>query len=161
VTEAFLLLGSNIGERSKILSSALELIEKYTGGIERKSSLYETEPWGKQDQNLFLNQLVSVITDLTAQDLLKTVLEIEAELGRRREEKWGPRIIDIDIIYFGEEIIVTPDLKIPHPEIQNRNFTLIPLCEIAKDFIHPVWNISSEEMLKRCKDSLLVSRFED
>lgn len=160
MTEVFLLLGSNTGQRKEILAKAFELIEAHVGSIQRRSALYETEPWGKKDQSLFLNQLISVNTELQAEKVLHMILDIELKLGRKREEKWGPRTIDIDIIYFGSEIIVTSQLKIPHPEIQNRKFTLVPLCEIAKEFIHPVWNISTDEMLRRCEDPLIVSKLE-
>ena len=160
MTEVFLLLGSNTGQRKEILSKAFELILANVGSIQRRSAFYETEPWGKKDQGLFLNQLISVNTELSPARVLDTILDIEIKLGRKREEKWGPRTIDIDIIYYGSEIIVASQLKIPHPEIQNRKFTLIPLCEIAKEFIHPVWNISSDEMLRRCEDPLIVSKLE-
>ena len=158
MAKVFLLLGSNTGERKEILLKAMDLIEDRVGKISQKSGLYETEPWGLQEQSFFLNQMVLVNSDLNAFEILQNILAIELQLGRKREEKWGARTIDIDIIYFNSEIIVTPQLKVPHPEIQNRMFTLIPLCELAKDFIHPVFNISSEEMLNRCSDPLLVKR---
>jgi 2-amino-4-hydroxy-6-hydroxymethyldihydropteridine diphosphokinase len=152
--DVFLLLGSNEGERKENLSIARRLTENSIGKIKSDSSIYETEPWGKKDQPKFLNQVILTATCLSPEEVLYNIYSIEKEMGRERLEKWGPRIIDIDIIYYGSEIIVSEKLKIPHPELQNRRFALIPLHEIARDFIHPVFNISSEELLKRCPDKL-------
>ena len=158
MTELFLLLGSNIGDKRNILRKALWEIEQRIGEIYKTSGLYETEPWGMSDQENFVNQMVVVKTELEGAAILQTVLDIELKLGRHRKQKWGPRTIDIDIIYIGSEIIVSPELKVPHPEIENRKFTLIPLCEIAGSFIHPVLNITSLEMLSRCEDTLKVTK---
>jgi 2-amino-4-hydroxy-6-hydroxymethyldihydropteridine diphosphokinase len=148
----YLSLGSNTGDSRKILHSACEAIAKHIGKIISLSFLYETEPWGNKDQPPFINLALSVETSMNPGQLLKETLKIEKNFGRERIERWAPRTLDIDIIYFNTEIIVTKDLKIPHPEIHNRKFVLIPLVEIDPDFIHPVFNISNSDLLKRCKD---------
>src|SRR2546421_5689263 len=135
---AFLLIGGNIGNREENLGKARGLLEKYCGKIIRLSSIYETAAWGKTDQPAFLNQALEIETSLTAKDLLEKNLEIEKLMGRRRNEKYGPRIIDIDILLFNDEVHDEPFLKIPHPELQNRRFALIPLNEIDPGLYHPV-----------------------
>ena len=125
-TTAFFLIGSNIGDRAENLNRAADFLEKKVGKITRRSSFYETEPWGKSDQNWFFNQAVEVETSLAAVEILEKTKAIEAEMGRAFSEKNGPRIIDIDLLFFGNEHIETPELTVPHPEIQNRNFTAMP-----------------------------------
>ena len=126
----FLGLGTNLDNREKNLSSAIELINKQIGTIIKKSSIHKTKAWGKTDQPDFLNMVIKIETKLDPQKLLKQCLSIENELGRIRKEKWGERIIDIDILYFNDLIINDENLKIPHPLIQEREFVLKPLNEI-------------------------------
>ena len=159
MNKAFLLLGSNMGNKTENIQQALDNISQASVDIFLRSSLYETEPWGVKEQATFLNQVISVETTMQAHDLLSIILDIEKKLGRKRIVKWGERIIDIDIIYFNNDIIVTKDLKVPHPEIQNRKFTLVPLVEIAPDYLHPVLNIKNEELLKRCSDVSVVKKY--
>ncbi|HEY8402320.1 MAG TPA: 2-amino-4-hydroxy-6-hydroxymethyldihydropteridine diphosphokinase [Cytophagaceae bacterium] len=156
MNKVYLLLGSNLGNRIETLASVRKVLEIRVGKILSKSSCYETEPWGKTDQPEFINQVLLIETPLKPQEVLKTILQIELEHGRIRKEKFGARVIDIDILYYENEIIVTEELKIPHPEIHNRRFVLVPLVEIAAEFKHPVFNLSNNELLTRCKDNLKV-----
>jgi len=158
MNKAYLLTGGNIGNREKTLGKALTLIHKYCGNISAQSSIYETAAWGKTDQSSFLNQALELETDQPPGQLLRQLLKIETEIGRVREEKYGPRIIDIDILFYNEEILNDPLLKLPHPEIQNRRFVLVPLAEIAAGFIHPVLKKTIAELLAICPDNLEVSR---
>ena len=136
--DVFLLLGSNMGEREMFLQLAVEAIAEQVGAVTKQSNVHETLAWGKTDEPNYLNQVLLVETTLDAQLLLKTVLGIEKHLGRERKEKWGSRTIDIDILFYGNEIIDEPDLIIPHPYLHLRKFTLQPLSIIAPNFIHPV-----------------------
>lgn len=150
-------MGSNLEDRINMLRTAARKIESKGFKIVRYSSLYETAAWGKTDQPTFLNQVLEIETEETPEKLLKHILEIELELGRKRFEKWGPRCIDIDILYFRKKIVTTKSLKVPHPEIQNRKFALVPLTEIAPDYIHPVLNLNHKQLLERCRDNLEVN----
>lgn len=142
----FLLLGSNIGERAFFLTSAIAEIEKQVGPLLKSSTVHQTLAWGKTDEPDYLNQVLEVETLLTAKEVLHTILGIEKQLGRERKEKWGSRTIDIDILFYGDEVIAEEDLIVPHPQLQNRKFTLEPLNEIAPDFVHPVLNLSIAEL---------------
>ena len=150
--KAALLLGSNLGNRQENLLKALNFIEQFAGTVEKKSFLYQTAPWGIVEQDDFLNQAVLIETSLLPQQLLKMLLDIEKMLGRVRREKWGPRIIDIDILYYDNEIIDEKDLKVPHPYMQERRFSLVPLHEISPDWVHPVLHKSVSQMLIDCED---------
>ena len=131
MNQAFLLLGGNIGNRKENLANARSQLGKKCGSALVASRLYETAAWGKADQPAFLNQALKLGTSLAAAELMNTILEIELQMGRRRDEKYGPRIIDIDILLFNDEIIDLDFLKIPHPRMQDRRFVLVPLAEIA------------------------------
>ena len=159
MNKAYLLTGGNVGDRVSHLKEAAENMERYSGKIMQRSSLYETAPWGKTDQAPFLNQALLLSTSLDASALLKIILEVEEKSGRKRAEKYGPRIIDIDILFFNNEILNQPDLKIPHPQIQNRRFALQPLCEIAPGWVHPVFKKTILQLLKECPDKLDVKKF--
>lgn len=158
MNESFLLIGGNLGDRERNLSMARELINKHCGAIIRTSSLYETAAWGMQEQPSFLNQALLIQTSLNARQLMRRILKIEKSMGRVRGQKLGPRIIDIDILLFGDEIHNAPFLKIPHPEMQNRRFALEPLSEIAAGSIHPLFKKSVSELLKECNDLLEVKK---
>lgn len=145
-------MGTNIGDKIANLKTACTKISIDCGAINDQSSIYETSPWGINDQPSFLNMVVKIETKCTAEKLLRLLLFVEKEMGRIRERKWGERLIDLDILYFNNEIIVKENLKIPHQELHNRKFTLIPLAEIAADFMHPVLNISSKQLLDRSID---------
>ena len=155
----YLLLGSNLGDRLQVMRAASELIDMQIGNIVSSSSVYETAPWGVLDQPSFLNQVLEVETEMAPEEVLRIILDIEHELGRVRYERWGARVIDIDILYFDHLILDTARLTIPHPRLHERRFTLAPLAEIAPDFIHPVLNKSSEQLMAECTDISEVSLF--
>lgn len=158
---AYLLIGGNLGNRKENLSKAVSLINEQGGYITRSSSIYETEAWGITDQPSFLNQALEISTSLTARQLMRKVLKIEEEMGRVRKEKLGPRIIDIDILLFENEIHDLRFLKIPHPEMQNRRFVLVPLAEINSSLQHPVLKKTIAELLEECPDNLEVKKIQE
>ena len=155
----YLLLGSNLGDRLQVMRAASELIDMQIGSIVSSSSIYETAPWGVLDQPSFLNQVLEVETEMAPEEVLRIILDIEHELGRVRYERWGARVIDIDILYFDSLILDTARLTIPHPRLHERRFTLAPLAEIAPNFIHPVLDKSSEQLMAECTDISKVSLF--
>ncbi|MDB5125376.1 MAG: 2-amino-4-hydroxy-6-hydroxymethyldihydropteridine pyrophosphokinae [Mucilaginibacter sp.] len=154
----FLLLGSNLGDRQLFLKKAIDLIENDIADISKASSIYETQSWGKTDAPDYLNQVILLETSLSAQAILQKILNIEQLLGRQREEKWGSRTIDIDILFYGDSVINEPGLHIPHPELHNRRFTLEPIAEIAPDFKHPVLNKSILTIKNELVDTLIVKK---
>jgi 2-amino-4-hydroxy-6-hydroxymethyldihydropteridine diphosphokinase len=156
MTTAYLLTGSNLGQREEFLQKAREQISLRAGRCSGISSLYETAPWGKTDQPSFLNQAIKLETTLPPQELLNVLLEIEKELGRTREERYGPRTIDIDILLYGKMQIQKPQLQIPHPQLGNRRFALLPLLELAPELVHPGTEISIKALLDQCPDEGLV-----
>ena len=156
---AYLLLGGNLGEREANLKKAIELVNDKIGHVMAISSLYETAAWGKTDQPSFLNQAVSLETRLTALEVLEHALSIEQELGRVRKDKWGERLIDIDLILFGDEIINIPDkLQVPHPHMQDRKFVMEPLAEIAPEVIHPLLRKTMLDICRNITDPLEVKK---
>jgi len=152
----YLLLGGNEGDRLAVLARAVEYIDREIGNVLIASSTYESEPWGHTDQPYFLNRAIEVESNLTPRVLLEKILEIERELGRIRGAKWSQRVIDIDILYYGDRIVDEPGLHIPHPEIQNRRFALVPMTEIAPDLIHPELKEDQRSLLAKCPDHLDV-----
>ncbi|PWJ56998.1 2-amino-4-hydroxy-6-hydroxymethyldihydropteridine diphosphokinase [Dyadobacter jejuensis] len=152
-----LLLGSNLGDRQDLLFQATKAISLRIGTITGASSLYETAPWGVTDQPPFLNQVLQVQTSLSPEVVLETALAIELALGRVRLQRWAARVIDIDILYFNDLITQQEKLTIPHPRLQDRRFTLIPLVEIAADWIHPVFMKSNKILLEDCEDKEMVT----
>ena len=145
-----------MGNSQQQLRVAQKHIEKNIGAIIRCSSLYQTAAWGKTDQPDFLNQVIIVETSLTAAETMQAILSIEKKMGRLRTEKNAPRIIDIDILFFNDEIIDKPHLTIPHPEIHNRKFALIPMDEIAPGYMHPVLKSTIKNLLSTSTDTLEV-----
>lgn len=159
MNDTYLLTGGNMGDRLSNLQLAYERVEKQVGTIIKKSGVYETEAWGKTDQSSFLNQVLLVSTSLSPDELLQTLLAIEQEMGRKRIEKMGPRIIDIDILFYNSYIISSPTLTVPHPQIANRRFVLTPLNEIAPRFVHPVLKKTITQLLQICPDKLEVKKY--
>ena len=154
---AFLLLGGNIGDRETVLRNAILQIESTVGTIDLVSSFYETEPWGMLDAENFLNIALKITTELTAIELLYALLKIEEQSGRKRNQninEYESRPIDIDILFYGSAVVQTTKLTIPHPKLHDRRFVLVPLCEIAADFIHPVMDKSILTLLNECQDQL-------
>jgi 2-amino-4-hydroxy-6-hydroxymethyldihydropteridine diphosphokinase len=149
-------LGSNIGEREENLAQAIELLKKNGVNILKKSSIYETSPVGNKEQPWFLNQVLEVQSDSDPKALLRLVLGIEKKMGRTRKTPKGPRCMDIDILLAEDEIVQSPDLSIPHPEMANRNFVLVPLKEIAYDTIHPVLKEKIGDLWLNSKDRSIV-----
>lgn len=156
---AFLLTGGNMGDRAANLAKAKEIISQDCGRIIAQSSLYETAAWGKTDQPAFLNQAICLSTPLSAKQLLHRLLKAEKVLGRVRDEKFGPRIIDIDILLFNDEVHNLDQLKIPHPEMPNRRFALLPLAEIAAGVVHPILKKTIAALLEECPDILEAKKY--
>jgi 2-amino-4-hydroxy-6-hydroxymethyldihydropteridine diphosphokinase len=156
MNNVYLLIGGNMGERMANLAAARNSINIDCGRITATSSIYETEAWGYKEQPAFLNQALLIETSLEAEKLMEEILKIEMALSRKREIPLGPRIIDIDIIYFNDEIINTSNLTIPHPSMADRKFVLMPLTEIAPDYRHPILLKTNEVLLKECGDSSVV-----
>lgn len=159
--KAVLLLGTNIGNRKQNLEEAAMLVDRQVSKLVERSSVYQTAAWGVEDQEDFLNQVITFNTELESEKLLEHILSIEKMMGRERKEKWGPRLIDIDILFIGTEIIDTPALKVPHPELQNRRFTLEPLNELMPDFVHPKLGTTIADLLANCPDTLPVTLYAD
>jgi len=151
----YLSIGGNLGYRFSNLARARLLIEENIGRIDLKSSVYETEPWGFVHKNLFLNQIVGVRTLLSPFEILSEIKKIETVMGRKRtgKERYEGRRIDIDILFYNNEIIDTAELTVPHPEMTKRKFVLIPLAEIATTKIHPVLNKTVDDLLRECQDN--------
>jgi 2-amino-4-hydroxy-6-hydroxymethyldihydropteridine diphosphokinase len=156
----YLSLSSNLGNRGDNLQSAIILLEKWGIKIVRSSSIYETEPVGIQDQPWFYNMVFKCETELSPQDVLKVIGIIERSLKRVRSEKNGPRTIDIDILLFEDLIIEEPDLVIPHKEMHERNFVLMPFTEVDPDVCHPILKKSASELFKECFDTAIVQKLE-
>ncbi|HXL56811.1 MAG TPA: 2-amino-4-hydroxy-6-hydroxymethyldihydropteridine diphosphokinase [Chitinophagaceae bacterium] len=158
MNKAYLLTGGNLGNRLNNLDDAAKLIEQYCGKIVQQSSIYKTAAWGFKDQPDFYNQVLAITTNLSPEQLMQKLLAIEEKMGRKREVKMGPRIIDIDILLFNDEIIHQSHLSIPHPRLHERRFALTPLAEIAPNIIHPVLHKTSQELLLECSDTLDVHK---
>ena len=160
MANVFFSIGSNQGERSDNLESAIKLLSQEIGKLVRVSKMYESEPWGYKDQNQFLNQVLWFETNLMPKKILRIAMEIEKVLGRKRTVGWKgyeSRTMDIDILLYDRLEICEPDLCIPHLKMHLRNFVLIPLVEIAPDVIHPFFRITAEQLRIDCIDKAKVS----
>ncbi len=155
----YLQLGSNLGKREQIISDAINSISEDLGMINIRSQIYESTPWRVDGQENYLNQIIEVKTLFSAEDILVIILKIETELGRVRIEKWGERLIDIDILFFNNDIIETPNLCIPHKHMHERNFVLVPLNEIAPSLIHPRYKKTVFELFNESKDTEKVIEY--
>jgi 2-amino-4-hydroxy-6-hydroxymethyldihydropteridine diphosphokinase len=156
MNKVYLLIGGNIGDRMANLAMAVQLIEKYLGKLLQISSIYETAAWGNTDQADFLNQAICIETQLAPTQLMTQILDIEKKMGRARNIPLGPRIIDIDILYYNDAIVENELVSIPHPRISARKFVLYPLVEIAPNYLHPILHKTNSLLLKECGDSLAV-----
>jgi 2-amino-4-hydroxy-6-hydroxymethyldihydropteridine diphosphokinase len=159
----YVLFGSNMGDKEKIFAEACLYINKRCGAITAVSSSYESEPWGFEADEWFLNRLIVVDTELEPEALLRELLAIEAELGRVRHPEAGgytSRTVDLDILYYGSRIVLTDNLTIPHPRLHRRRFALLPLCELAPQWVHPAFNLTQAELLRRCPDMSEVRKME-
>lgn len=154
----YLGLGTNLGNKEENLERARLFISERVGKVLTQSSLYETEPWGNENQEEYLNQVIVVETGFYPLHLLKTTQRIEAEMGRVKKEKWGSRIIDIDILFYGRQVFNFRDLVVPHPFIAQRKFVLEPMCELEQNFIHPQFRKSLGSLLMGLGDSKKVDK---
>ena len=156
----FVLLGSNLGDREHLVNQACKMIGERCGKIVAESSLYESEPWGFQSEHWFLNQVVEVQTQLSPDEMMRQLLEIEKELGRDRStphEGYVSRPMDLDILYWGDGLIVEGQhVIVPHPRLHQRRFTLLPLCDIAPDYVHPIMKKTNLQLLDECQDTGIV-----
>ncbi len=159
MNDVFFLLGANLGEPLAQLRGAATALEKRVGTIQKTSSVYASVAWGIEEQPPFLNQILLVSSPLSARAILEEIQQIENDLGRVRLQKWGARTIDIDILYYNNEVVDEEDLRIPHPYIAQRRFTLLPLVEIAPDYVHPTRQVTNKELLQSCEDDLHVQLF--
>lgn len=151
MNRVYIAFGSNIGDRYAAIEDAFRLVEKNNMKIIKRSGVYETEPYGYKDQPPFINGAFLAETELNCHEVLERLLNIEAELGRVRLIRWGPRIIDLDIIFFNDEIYNEDDLKVPHPDMHNRAFVLKPLMDICPDYAHPILKKSVAQMFDDLK----------
>jgi 2-amino-4-hydroxy-6-hydroxymethyldihydropteridine diphosphokinase len=156
--DIFLLLGTNLGDRAGHLAAARTALAARAGHLVSISALYETAAWGRTDQPGFLNQAIALSSSLNAHALLEVMLDIEQSQGRERREHWGPRVIDIDLLLYSDQVIDTPTLQVPHPRMPLRRFALMPLAEIAGDVLHPTLHKKISELLAECPDQLAVKK---
>ena len=155
----YLLLGGNLGDKKQVFEETIRLLNEQLGKITRQSQIYETEPWGFESSDLFWNQALELSVSISAMEALDRTQQIEQQLGRRRKvNQYDSRIIDIDILFYGDQVISLEKLTIPHPRIQERKFVLVPLNEIAPQLMHPVLQKSIAQLLLECPDPLRVER---
>ena len=159
IENIFLGLGSNQGDRELNLKKSIKLLNSRVGKILNSSRIYESEPWGVKKQNNFLNQVVEIETNIDPNDLLSICKNIEYDMGRKPEIKWGKRVIDIDILYYQSKIINNKILLIPHKLMHERKFVMIPLNDINESHLHPILKISNKEILNKCNDNCKVKYY--
>lgn len=161
MTRCYLLFGSNQGDKKALLEQACTLINKRCGLLAERSSAYLSEPWGFKAKEWFLNVLLVVETELKPDELMDELMKIESELGRVRHPEvkgYCSRTVDLDILYYGDQVIHTEKVTAPHPRLHLRKFALLPLCEIVPDFLHPEFNLSQQQLLERCPDDTTVQQ---
>ena len=157
----YILFGSNMGDKDQLFADACILINNRCGQVVEVSSAYESEPWGFEADEWFLNRVIALDTELDPEMMMQRLLEIEAEFGRVRhpeQEGYASRPIDLDILYFGERVIHSEHLTVPHPRLHLRRFALMPMCELAPDLVHPVLQKTQRELLEECPDTLEVKK---
>lgn len=155
----YILFGSNMGDKDAIFAQACLLINNRCGDIVEVSSAYESEPWGFEAEEWFLNQVIVVDTELDPEELLMQLLDIERELGRIRHPEiqgYASRTADLDILYYGDRVIHTDRLTVPHPRLHLRRFALVPMCEVEPELVHPVFGMTQSELMQRCPDDGIV-----
>lgn len=160
----YILFGSNMGDRDQIFAQACLLINNRCGCVLQVSAAYESEPWGFDAESWFLNRVIVVETELAPEALLQQLLDIEKELGRVRHpeiEGYASRTADLDILYFGDRVICTEILTVPHPRLHLRRFALVPLCEVAPNLVHPVLQMTQTALLQHCPDEGMVRKLEN
>lgn len=157
--QVVLLIGGNEGNREYLIGQALDLISG-VGKLSKVSSIYETQAWGEHSEGDFLNQAVVLESSQSPEEILKATQKIEKSLGRARHQHWGNRTMDIDLIYYDNQVLNTQNLIIPHPLMSERRFVLVPLTEILPGFIHPVFQLNTHELLKNCTDRSMVRLYE-
>ncbi|MFN3802313.1 2-amino-4-hydroxy-6-hydroxymethyldihydropteridine diphosphokinase [Belliella pelovolcani] len=155
-----LIVGGNLGDRALLIAETTKKLIDRVGPLDKSSSIYETAAWGGNSEGAYLNQVLVLDTSLSPNQLLETIQNIENELGRIREEKWGNRTMDIDILYYNDLVISEDHLKIPHPYLPERQFVLIPLTEILPDQQHPTLKLTNREILVRCQDESSVDIYQ-
>jgi len=159
MVKLYLLLGGNLGDKSLIFKETTQLLNELVGQITHQSHIYETEPWGFESSDMFWNQVIELSVSISPQEILNLTQQIEQKLGRTRDtQQYDSRIIDIDILFYDNQIISLDNLTVPHPRIQERKFVLVPLNEIAPNLIHPVLQKSIGQLLLECTDQLRVER---
>ncbi len=154
-------LGGNVGDVKQVFIESINLLKEKVGKVVLFSPLYQTKAWGVENQPDFLNQVIVIESELNPENVLKVCMTIESKLGRVRTQKWYQRIIDIDILFYNDEVIDSKDLTIPHPYVHKRNFVLFPLVDVIPTFKHPLLEKSMEELKSECEDKLEVVNFSD
>ena len=158
----YLLLGSNLGDRKKQMDEALDLIPEMIGQVTKRSSFYETEPWGFSSEEFFLNIAMQTLTSLSPEEVMRKIDEIEKRFGRERADSgYSSRTMDIDILFYDDLVLDQDILKIPHPMLKDRRFVLVPLNEIAHELIHPVFRKTIGELLENCTDTKDVRKYKE
>ena len=155
----YILFGSNMGDKEALFAQACLLINNRCGHVVRVSAAYESEPWGFEAEEWFLNRVIVVETDKGPEEVLQQLLDIERELGRVRHPEiqgYTSRTVDLDLLYFGQRVINTDSLTVPHPRLHLRRFALVPMCEVAPEWVHPVFGMTQQELLQQCPDECIV-----
>lgn len=159
----YILFGSNMGDKDALFAQACLLINNRCGRVVQVSAAYESEPWGFEAEEWFLNRVIVVETEKSPEELLQQLLEIERELGRIRHPEiqgYTSRTADLDLLYFGHRVINTDTLTVPHPRLHLRRFALVPMCEVAPEWVHPIFGRTQQELLQQCPDECVVRGME-